>query len=110
MSKIKEIILVFVIPFSLSILCMFYAIHVVPKNCSLLVSNAPGPQSCHTIQISDDGKVIPDDCLDHFCQDLRSETSASLIFYFGVFLFFLPPILKIYSEFQSKEIERIKLN
>jgi hypothetical protein len=109
MSKTKEIILIFVIPFSLSILCMFYALYVLPENCSLFVSNVPGPQMCHTIQISDDGKLSPDNCLESFCQDLSSETTATLIFSFGMLLFFLPPILKMYSESQSQETEQIKL-
>jgi hypothetical protein len=109
MSKIKEIIPVFVIPFSLSILSMFFALWILPKNCSLFISNVPGPQMCHTIQISDDGKLSPDNCLESFCQDLSSETSASLIFSFGMLLFFLPPILKMYSESQSKKIEQIKI-
>jgi hypothetical protein len=109
MSKIREIIQVFVIPFSLSILCMFYALYVLPENCSLFVSNAPRPQSCHTLELTKDGKLIPDNCLDDFCQDLSSETTATLIFCFGILLFFLPPILKMYSEFQSQEKEQIKL-
>jgi hypothetical protein len=109
MGKTKEIILIFVIPFSLSILCMFYALYVLPENCALFVSNAPGPQSCHTVEFTKDGKFIPDNCLDDFCQDLSSETTATLIFCFGILLFFLPPILKMYSESQSQETEQIKL-
>ncbi len=107
MSKINEIIPVFIIPFSLSILCMFYALYVLPENCSLFVSNVPGPQSCHTLFMKD-GKLVADEC-EGYCQDLRSETAATFIFSFGILLFLLPPILKMYSESKSKEIEQIKL-
>jgi hypothetical protein len=78
-------------------------------NCSLFVSNVPGGFSCDGITFSKDFKVVSNDCIQGYCQDLSSETAATLIFCFGMLLFFLPPILKMYSEFQSQETEQIKL-
>ncbi len=117
MSNIKENIVIFILPFSLSILSVILALYILPINCTLFVSNSPGPQTCHTIELTKDGKFIPNNCLEGYCRclegycrDLSSEKAATLIFSFGILLFFLPPTLKIFSEFQSKEIEQIKLS
>jgi hypothetical protein len=109
MSKKKEFTLVFVIPFLIAILSMIFALWILPKNCSLFISNSPGPQMCHTIEFTKDGKFIPSNCHEGYCQDLRLETAATFIFSFGVLLFFLPAVLYIYREFHGEQAEKIKL-
>ncbi|HLL99900.1 MAG TPA: hypothetical protein VK400_02510 [Pyrinomonadaceae bacterium] len=99
-ARTKEILVSVGFPFVLGIACVTFALWLLPKNCSLFVSNLPGPQMCHTIPV--------DDC-SSFCQDGRGEWFASLVAVFGVCVFFVPFIVYLLKDLLNRSVERTKL-
>ena len=98
----KEKTISVVLPLILSFSCIVFALWLLPKNCSLFVSNVPGPQMCHTIP-------MPKGCFDDYCQDIQTEYISSIIAGFGILLFFVPMLVYIIREFRDQPIERWRI-
>lgn len=101
-SETKEFILTVCLPAFLSIGCFIFGNWILPKNCTLFVSNSPGPQMCHTIP-SEAG------CFDSFCQDTATELTASIIVGLGIFLLVVPIIVFLLKDSHNKPFKETKL-
>jgi len=103
MSKIsaKEIIVSGISPLVLSIFCIILAIWILPENCTLFVSNVPGPQMCHTIP-------SPPGC-DSFCKDGKTESIATIAAIFGICLLFLSIIIFNMAKLRNHPVRQTKL-
>lgn len=99
MDKTEEVIYFTFIPWSVGVSFIIFAFWLLPENCSLFISNVPGPQMCHTIP-------MPDYC-NSFCKDTNTELFASVIAGVGISLFFVPAfiyfILDLRQNFPTSE-------
>jgi hypothetical protein len=98
----KEVLISFMLPFILAVCCFIFATWLLPKNCTLLVLNVPGPQMCHTIP-------LPEGCFDSYCRDVRTEYIASIIAGFGVCLICVPFAVHTIRESRNRSVVRIRI-
>lgn len=99
-ARAQEIFVSVGFPFMLGVACIIFAIWLLPKNCTLFVSNVAGPQMCHT---------IPMDGCSSFCQDGRHEWFASLVAIFGVCVFFVPAAVYLLKRLLNRPAEQTRL-
>ena len=91
MDKTEEVSYFTIIPCCLGILFIISALWLLPENCSLFISNVPGPQMYHTIP-------MPDYC-DSFCKNTQGEFVASIIAGIEIGLFFYSGNYLLYEKF-----------
>lgn len=98
----KENLISTIILLVLSVSCFIFAIWLLPKNCTLFVSNVPGPQMCHTLPIDYD-------CFDTYCKDTETELLATIIAIVGICLFSIPFVVLSIRENLKQSVELPKL-
>ena len=99
--KFKENFAFIGVPVILAIICITSSNLILPKNCTLFVSNVPGPQMCHTIPMSDE-------CYNSFCSDVRTESIASIIAELGILLLLVPVLIYVFRNFYNKQFKMTK--
>lgn len=101
-DKAKQVVAFIGFPVVLGIFCVAFALWILPKNCTLFISNVPGPQMCHTIP-------MPAGCFDSFCKDVKTEFAASIIAGIGFGMLCIPAVISLLKNSRKNEVEQTKL-